>query len=106
MDSLNPLIRCQLTSSHFTGMLDAMIFQKHNFSRREFLKLAGIGMGALAMGPLTSHWNGSSAAMRLTLADFPKADLLGRNCTSDTSLQWGGTVPIHDASERYQQQGA
>lgn len=75
-------------------MLDAMIFQKHNFSRREFLKLAGIGMGALAMGPLTSHWNGSSAAMRLTLADFPKADLLGRNCTSDTSLHWGGTVPI------------
>lgn len=32
--------------------------------------------------------------MNQTSPDFPKADLLGRNCTSDTSLQWGGTVPI------------
>jgi lipoprotein-anchoring transpeptidase ErfK/SrfK len=31
---------------------------------------------------------------RLALPDFPKSDLLGRNCTSDTNLQWGGTVPI------------
>jgi lipoprotein-anchoring transpeptidase ErfK/SrfK len=75
-------------------MLVAMTFQKHNLSRREFLKLAGLGMGALAVSPLRSGWNIPAAAPDLTLADFPKADTLGRNCTSDTSLQWGGTVPI------------
>jgi hypothetical protein len=75
-------------------MLGAMTFQKHNLSRREFLKLAGLGIGALAVSPWRSGWNSSAAAPDVTLADFPKADALGRNCTSDTSLQWGGTVPI------------
>ena len=83
-----------MTSSHFTGMLGAMTFQKHNLSRREFLKLAGLGMGALAFRPLTNRLNISSEFKSQVLPDFPKADLLGRNCTSDTSLQWGGTVPI------------
>jgi lipoprotein-anchoring transpeptidase ErfK/SrfK len=75
-------------------MLGAMTFQKHNFSRREFLKLAGISMGALALSPLNNRGNIPVTAPALTLADFPKADLLGRNCTTDTSLEWGGTIPI------------
>jgi lipoprotein-anchoring transpeptidase ErfK/SrfK len=83
-----------LTSSNFTGMLGAMTFQNHNFSRREFLKLTGLGMGALALRPLNNRWNIPATAPGLTLADFPKADLLGRNCTTDTSLEWGGTIPI------------
>jgi hypothetical protein len=33
-------------------------------------------------------------APSLALADFPKADNLGRNCTTDTSIEWGGTIPI------------
>jgi lipoprotein-anchoring transpeptidase ErfK/SrfK len=83
-----------LTSVHFTGMLVAMTFHKHNLSRREFLKYASIGMGALAISPLTGHLNLSAPFQSQSLADFPKSDLLGRNCTTDTSLQWGGTVPI------------
>jgi len=75
-------------------MLGAMTFQKHNFSRREFLKLAGISMGALALSPLNNRGNIPVTAPALTLADFPKADLLGRNCTTDTSLEGGGTIPI------------
>jgi lipoprotein-anchoring transpeptidase ErfK/SrfK len=75
-------------------MLGAMTFQKHNLSRREFLKLAGLGMGALAMSPMTKGLYLPSAFQSDALPDFPKADLLGRNCTTDTSLQWGGTVPI------------
>jgi lipoprotein-anchoring transpeptidase ErfK/SrfK len=75
-------------------MLGAMTFQKHNFSRREFLKLAGISMGALALSPLNNRGNIPVTAPAHTLADFPKADLLGRNCTTDTSLEWGGTIPI------------
>jgi lipoprotein-anchoring transpeptidase ErfK/SrfK len=83
-----------LTSSRFTGMLGAMAFQKNKLSRREFLKLAGLGMGALALRPLNSSWHIPSVTPRLALSDFPKADNLGRNCTTDTSLEWGGTIPI------------
>lgn len=75
-------------------MLGGMAFQKHSFSRREFLKLTGLSVGAFALSPLKNRWNIPGASSNLALADFPKADNLGRNCTSDTSLQWGGTVPI------------
>jgi lipoprotein-anchoring transpeptidase ErfK/SrfK len=75
-------------------MLGAMTFEKHSLSRREFLKLASLGMGAIAISPMNSQWKILVASPDLALADFPKADHLGRNCTSDTSLQWGGTVPI------------
>lgn len=51
-------------------------------------------MGALALRPMTSSWRLAGSIARQVLPDFPKSDLLGRNCTSDTSLQWGGTVPI------------
>ena len=56
--------------------------------------MAGLGMGALALHPLDSRWSKPGIARSLVLPDFPKSDLLGRNCTSDTNLQWGGTVPI------------
>jgi lipoprotein-anchoring transpeptidase ErfK/SrfK len=71
-----------------------MASSKRPLSRRDFLKLAGLGMGALALRPWDSHLNVPALSRRLALPDFPKADLLGRNCTADTSLQWGGTVPI------------
>jgi hypothetical protein len=71
-----------------------MSFSKHSISRRDFLKLAGLGMGALALHPVNSRWSAPFLPQSLALPDFPKADLLGRNCTSDTNLQWGGTVPI------------
>jgi hypothetical protein len=71
-----------------------MNFPKQVFSRRDFLKLTGLGMGALALHPLSSRWRVSRSSQNLILPDFPKSELLGRNCTSDTSLQWGGTVPI------------
>jgi hypothetical protein len=51
-------------------------------------------MGALALPLWTSRLSASRAAQSFALPDFPQADLLGRNCTADTSLQWGGTVPI------------
>ncbi len=94
MDYTGIHIDCQLTSSHFTGILSAMTFSKQPLSRRNFLKLAGLGVGALALSPLNSRWNVPGIHRALALPDFPKADLLGRNCTSDTNLQWGGTVPI------------
>ena len=71
-----------------------MTSPKHPLSRREFLKLAGLGMGALALRPLTPKLITPNAAAGFALPEFPAADLYGRNCTADTSLQWGGTIPI------------
>jgi lipoprotein-anchoring transpeptidase ErfK/SrfK len=71
-----------------------MTLPKHPLSRREFLKLAGLGMGALALRPLTPKLITPNAAAGFALPEFPAADLYGRNCTADTSLQWGGTIPI------------
>jgi lipoprotein-anchoring transpeptidase ErfK/SrfK len=67
---------------------------KQHLSRRDFLKLAGLGMGALALQPRNYFWRLQADSRALALPEFPTADLLGRNCTADTSLQWGGTVPI------------
>ena len=65
-------------------------------TRRDFLKLAGLGFGAVALGPLFPRLAGRQISRASLLPDFPKSDLLGRNCTADTSLQWGGTIPIMD----------
>ena len=75
-------------------MLERMTDSKHPLSRRDFLKLAGLGAGALALRPLNSSPLFPGYRTGSNLPDFPKGDLLGRNCTSDTSLQWGGTIPI------------
>ena len=71
-----------------------MPFSERTLSRRNFLKIAGISLGALALHPMDTHWNVAEAVRSLAIQDFPKSDRLGRNCTSDTNLQWGGTVPI------------
>ena len=63
-------------------------------SRREFLKMAGLGLGAMALGPLYSRSGIRQYTRAVLLPDFPQADLLGRNCTSDTSMEWGGTIAI------------
>jgi hypothetical protein len=83
-----------LTSFLFTVILDRMTSPKQPISRRDFLKLAGLGLGVLALRPLTSKAGKSTIERSVLLPDFPKADLLGRNCTTDTSLQWGGTIAI------------
>lgn len=75
-------------------MLTAMNSSNHQYSRRDFLKLASLGVGALALQPFGKKRVTFQGNRSVLLPDFPKADLLGRNCTTDTSLQWGGTVPI------------
>jgi L,D-transpeptidase catalytic domain len=49
----------------------------HSISRRDFLKLAGLGAGTLAFGPL---------ARGLYLPEFPASERLGRNCV--------GKIPV------------
>jgi lipoprotein-anchoring transpeptidase ErfK/SrfK len=71
-----------------------MVSLKRSVSRRDFLKLAGLSLGAMAMRPLTSEIGLQQLSRDILLPDFPQADLLGRNCTSDTSMEWGGTIPI------------
>jgi lipoprotein-anchoring transpeptidase ErfK/SrfK len=73
-----------------------MTSSKRSLTRRDFLKLAGLGMGAVALRPWTLRLGTPQSLhpQALALPDFPQGDLLGRNCTADTSLQWGGTVPI------------
>jgi len=50
----------------------------HSLSRRDFLKLAGLGVGTLALRPF---------ARSLYLPEFPAAERLGRNCTN-------GKIPV------------
>jgi lipoprotein-anchoring transpeptidase ErfK/SrfK len=85
---------CRLTSSMETVILGAMPSSKRQVTRREFLRLAGLGLGALALRPLASRLTPDLIRQASFLPDFPKADLLGRNCTTDTSLEWGGIIPI------------
>jgi lipoprotein-anchoring transpeptidase ErfK/SrfK len=92
---------CVLTSSHFTGILSAMPFSKHPLSRRDFLKLTGFSSSFLALHPFIKRWGLPRKAQNLVLPVFPQSDLLGRNCTSDTNLQWGGTVPIMTRPDYY-----
>jgi lipoprotein-anchoring transpeptidase ErfK/SrfK len=83
-----------LTSFGETVILGGMVSPNRRVTRREFLKLAGLGLGALAFSPVTSRLDPNSSKQAIFLPEFPKADLLGRNCTTDTSLEWGGIVPI------------
>jgi hypothetical protein len=92
--SLKAQLSFWLTSIPFTVILGRMNSSKRPVSRRDFLKLAGLGLGAMALRPLTSRWNVYPNNRAVRLPDFPQANLLGRNCTADTSLQWGGTIPI------------
>ena len=50
---------------------------EQNFSRRDFLKLAGVGLGTLAFSPpKTFDYEYFSAPRRLP--DFPKSEIIGR----------------------------
>jgi hypothetical protein len=88
------LLRYRLTSILFTVILGRMPSSIRPVSRRDFLKLAGLGIGSIALSPLTSRLGTYPISRTVLLSDFPEADLLGRNCTADTSMQWGGTIPI------------
>jgi lipoprotein-anchoring transpeptidase ErfK/SrfK len=70
-----------------------MAYPTRHISRRDFLKLAGLSLGALALKP-SSLGAGPYPVIKSLLPEFPNGDLLARNCTADTSLQWGGTIPI------------
>ena len=78
----------------FYGYAYPMTSSKQLFSRREFIKFSGLGLAAMLLSPNTSKLDTYLADRSILLPDFPQADLLGRNCTTDTSLQWGGTIPI------------
>ncbi len=67
-----------MTIDWFTGILVRMNLPEHKLSRRDFLKLAGLGLGTLALNPFRRV---------LPLAEFPAAERLGRNCT-------GGKIDI------------
>jgi hypothetical protein len=62
-------------------------------SRRDFLKLAGLGLGALAVSPLIPRMGSFQADHSVLLPDFPQADMLGRNCAADTNLS-GGKIEL------------
>jgi hypothetical protein len=83
-----------LTSFEFTVILDEMKSTNRTISRREFLELAGFSLGVMAMRSYNSERIIRKLLRPSQLPDFPQADLLGRNCTADASMQWGGTIPI------------
>jgi hypothetical protein len=55
--------------------------QNKPLSRRDFLKLSGLSLGALALRPLAERLDEASARGLLALPDFPDAPRLARNCT-------------------------
>jgi hypothetical protein len=71
-----------------------MELKKGHVSRRDFLKLASLGLGVVALQPFTSKIKLLNKISTISQQVFPQFDTLGRNCTADTSLQWGGTIPI------------
>jgi len=62
-------------------------------SRRDFLKLAGLGMGAFSMHKFSSKVKSLPIDKSVNFLEFPQAELLGRNCTADTNLS-GGKIQI------------
>ncbi len=67
-------------------MLVGMTPPESSLSRKDFLRLAGLSLGAYALHPWFDRL-GPASARTLALPDFPKADLLGRNCS-------GGKIAI------------
>lgn len=70
-----------------------MTSSNRSVSRRDFLKLASLGLGAVALHPLTSKMGIFPKNHAILLPDFPQSDLLGRNCTADTNLS-GGKIEL------------
>jgi hypothetical protein len=59
-------------------------------SRRDFIKLAGLGLGAMAFRPITAHdidyrWEVFSQPKRLP--QFPTSEIIGRLCEGDIDLR-------------------
>jgi hypothetical protein len=75
-------------------MLDCMVSDSRKFSRRDFLKISTLGLGAMALRPFITRMDQPQTRSAFPLPDFPSANMLGRNCTADTSMEWGGTIPI------------
>jgi lipoprotein-anchoring transpeptidase ErfK/SrfK len=75
-------------------MLDRMSSSHRPFSRRDFLKLAGLGLGSMAAGPWIFKSDIRTHRSVARLPEFPQFDTLGRNCTADANMQWGGTIPV------------
>lgn len=82
-----------MTSFQFTVILGRMVSSNRPVSRRDFMKLAGLGLGAVALNPLTSRLGIHQTSRAVLLPEFPHADLLGRNCTADTNLS-GGKIDL------------
>lgn len=60
-------------------------------SRRDFLRLSALGLGALSLPRRT--WSLPTAPVSLTLPEFPQSELLGRNCAADVNLG-GGKIEL------------
>lgn len=63
---------------------------RHYISRRDFIKLAGLGLGAAAFSPLTAHdidyrWDVFSQPMRLP--QFPGSAIIGRVTDTDVEVR-------------------
>ena len=66
----------------------------HNLSRRDFLKIAGVGLGALAFSPYNSlHFEYLSKPKRLP--QFPASDIIGRTVDPGVDLR---SQPTNDPS--------
>ena len=51
---------------------------KHNFSRRDFLKVAGVGLGALAFRPFKLETYYEKLYTPKRLPQFPNSEIIGR----------------------------
>jgi lipoprotein-anchoring transpeptidase ErfK/SrfK len=71
-----------------------MSLQAETLSRRDFLKVTGIGLGSIGYASFLPIIDLDQYLNSRLVPDFPQGDQLARNCTADTSLQWGGTIPI------------
>jgi len=89
-----------LTSFPFTVILGCMNSSNRPVSRRGFLKLAGLGLSAMALHPTPSRLGIQQNYKPVRLPDFPQADLLGRNCTADTNLS-GGKIELKTRPDVY-----
>ena len=91
--SINRQLINWLTSFPFTVILGGMASSKQKVSRRDFLKLAGIGVGVLSVHNLTRNIESRPFNNPIDFLEFPQGDRLGRNCTADTNLS-GGKIEI------------
>ena len=61
--------------------------QATRISRREFLQMAGLGFAALSLPPMI--FSQEHDRIKLSLPEFPRSDIIGRNCSADTNPSGG-----------------